>query len=239
MNDVYLSLDPRSAILRPILEKEASQDRRTELLKVESRWHYSQQYCAETGGVELIEEMIGQANSARQRTILAQHARDERLHSEMFGSVVATAGLDVRANEFFENFARLLRRQVHFCEKVFVFQVITESLSLAYSRWRRRVFCSPLLRSLEDSIARDEERHLKMGHGMLKLCDRDEVVAVLNTQRRHVLVKEVSDASRAAKDSLLRAACSSDAIKEQVFPVSDLDRLVARALLTEAGRVTL
>jgi hypothetical protein len=171
---------------------DSSDPKRHQFLQSEYRWHISQHYFAECKGEEIIEDLAKLTYGKRERTLLKTQLTDERRHVSLFKSVVEKIGLDDRAQRFANGYAALVKSQSTLAEKVFTFQILTESISSAYCEWRIGAFPQSSFVAIDLEVGRDEVRHLAMGRSMLNICDPDEQIAALTRDRKRNLIRSLN-----------------------------------------------
>lgn len=202
------------------------------LLMEEMRWHYSVQYFAELNGEEVLENIKSNINSMREKTILNSQIKDEAKHVIMFKELIEKIGIDSRANRFANAYKKLVLEQSTASEKVFIFQILTEATSSAYCEWRNLAYDFLETKSLDKAVLADEYRHLKMGHSILKACDRDELIGTLTINRRKQLVKEMNLICKNTIQKDMVNALIPD-IESQNFKVTILDKFIIKSIINE------
>jgi hypothetical protein len=185
-----------------------------ELTKVrneEVRWHYSMHYFVEKAGEEIIESIKQSCDTKRVHSILNSQLMDEVKHVSLLDKVINKIGLDDRTKIFTDKYLELLNREGKFSSKVFIFNILTEALSLTYCDWRIKNIKSTMLNSVDYEIYLDEEKHILMGESLLKKCDKDQVEEELSPLRRKKLIKELNSLCHTySKNLMLRTIVNKE-----------------------------
>lgn len=202
----------------------------------ETRWHYSQHFLAEKQGEAVIEDMLLLATHKRQRALLSSQLVDEKHHTHIFSAQVDRIGLEPRAHRYADGYAKLVKDQKTFTEKVFVFQILTEAISAAYCQWRLNHIHDSDLNKIDIEVGTDEKRHLVMGKTLLSICDPDELGEVLTPRRQQELIKEMNQLCEKAVRLDMIESLATPYLKDNQ-PLScgptHLDKDIARAVLQE------
>jgi ribonucleotide reductase beta subunit family protein with ferritin-like domain len=163
-----------------------------ELSPVEQCWHFSNHYYSETRGEEVLEDILALVHTPHLRAMIQTQLKDEVRHVQLYRSVVDRIGLNSSAQDYGDDYAKLVKSQKTLSEKVFTFQILTEAVSSGYCQWRLAHTSDPQSRAVDSIVLQDEFRHLKMGHSVLKACDPDELESVLTQERRRQLQREMN-----------------------------------------------
>ena len=229
---------PRLSTLTDCVIRDSSDPRRHQFLQSEFRWHISQHYFAECKGEEIIEDLAKLTYGKRERTLLKAQLTDERRHISLFKSVVDKIGLDERAQRFADGYATLVKSQTTLAEKVFTFQILTESVSSAYCEWRTRAFPQSSFVAIDLEVGRDEVRHLAMGRSILSICDPDEQSAALTKDRKRCLIRAINSICLEAIHTDFASFVFEDLPHITLQKTNSLSALVSRTLYKESGIFT-
>ena len=213
-----------------------SEERASSLRTDEIRWHYSQHFLAEKNGENVIEDMLLLATNEKQRSILHSQLRDEKMHAALFARQIDRIGLDERANRYADGYEFLVKEQKTFSEKVFVFQILTEAISAGYCDWRIDHISDSKLNELDQYVAADERRHLKMGKALLEMCESEEIEKVLTRKKQTDLIRAMNDlCGRTVRVDMFSKLLDGDEIDQSNFKTehTSLDRYVSRAVIQE------
>lgn len=210
------------------------------LLNQEVSFLYSTQLLAEENGEMALEHMRGKTyEPTKQNKILDMQLKDEVEHVRLLKKVVNKVGLDPHANAFAKGYMQILYSAQTLAEKVFVFQIMTESVSLAYLNWRLGKIQNSEINGIDHEILADEVRHLKMGKSVLQMCDPEEVRSVLTKDRRHELIREMSNMCANHFYVGIRKIIGNVGLGASFKKsTTDLDRIVARTILAETKTVS-
>lgn len=228
-------LNPNESVVLLSIDRPISTDLSIRLREAELRWHYSQHYYAEDFGEELLEEMITLAPTHKLKNLLEIQLRDEMNHARLYRDIADTLGLDDRAKQFGQDYSSLVKSQKTFCEKVFVFQMLTEAVAFGYVSWRLNAVTEARCNSADQIVFQDEGRHLKMAQPLLKATSPEELLVTLPAARRKALVREMIDISkRSMKADILSTIIPEIAGDISSRPVTtSLDRACARSVLLQ------
>jgi hypothetical protein len=204
----------------------------------EARWNYSQHYFAELRGEEVLEHIRVVANGKRARAILDAQIADEKNHAEIYRGISSRLGLASEAVGYSEAYSQYVMNLRTLPEKVFAFQVLTESTAHAYISWRLAAVRDRELNAVDRAVLADEARHLDMASALLRICQPDEIEEYLTPQTRAKLTRDVLtfglDSFRASVKFCLGDLPSPLSWTEP----TDLERLVTRTVIAEARRQT-
>jgi hypothetical protein len=156
-------------------------------------WSFSQHFHAESRGEEVIENLLSLATKPVQRKMLSAQLIDEQKHVRLFSDVVNKIGRIDTATEFADGYVQLVTKQKSLAEKIFCFQILTETVSAAFCTWRLGLGDGSEFRDVDREVLADEQRHLGMGRCLLSICDVDELEAILTPQRKLNLVREMAN----------------------------------------------
>jgi hypothetical protein len=159
-------------------------------------WSFSQHYHAESRGEEVIENLLSLATKPVQRKMLSAQLIDEQKHVRLFSDVVNKIGRIDTATEFADGYVHLVTTQTSLAEKVFCFQILTETVSAAFCSWRLGMRLDSTFLNFADvdrEVLADEQRHLGMGRCLLSICDLDELESSLTPQRKLNLVRAMAE----------------------------------------------
>lgn len=229
---------PHLRTLTDYVIRDSSDPKRDQLLQSEFRWHISQHYFAECKGEEIIEDLAKLTHGKRERTLLKAQLTDEMRHVSLFKSVVDKIGLDERAQRFADGYAALVKSQRTLAEKVFTFQILTESVSSAYCEWRLRAFPESSFMKIDLEVGRDEVRHLAMGRSILNICDPDEQSAALTRERKRYLIRSINSICLETIHTDFAAFVFEDFANFMLPKANSLNTHVSRILHKEAGILT-
>jgi hypothetical protein len=185
-------------------------------------WSYSQHFHAEARGEEVIEHLLSLCTKATQRNMLGAQLLDERKHVQLFRTVTDKVGLDHSADSFSKGYVKLVQSQKSLSEKIFCFQILTESVSAAFCRWRLTQHQEPVFKNIDLEVLHDEERHMSMGHCLLSICDQDEKTSILTAERRKTLVRDMA------------SICNNSLALSDSNAAKTLTRIISKGLVAEA-----
>ena len=203
------------------------------LLRSETQWHYSQHYLAECKGEQVIENMLTLTSNKKQRAILNSQLRDELRHCKLFQKQVDRIGFEPRAKRYAEGYSLLVDEQKSLSEKAFVFQILTESVSAGYCKWRLGANADETLKAVDVEVEADERKHLLMGKALLNICDTDEILEKLTPSRQRELVKKMNEICKLAiREDMVLSLLPLNKAKQGVG-ASSLDSIIAKSLINE------
>ena len=120
-------------------------------------------------------------------------------------------------------------------EKVFAFQILTESVSAAYCEWRLAAFPESEFTGADSAVAFDEKRHLSMGRSMLAICDKDEASTLLTTERKRALVREINAICFEALITDMAVGVYGTIEGAKIPAFNSLNCLISKTVLKESG----
>jgi len=191
------------------------------------RWSYSQHFHAESRGEEVIEDLLTLCTRPTQRKMLSAQVKDEQRHVALYRSITDRVGLDTTADGFARGYVDLVKRQSTLSEKIFCFQILTETVSAAFCEWRLSQPQDLPFRVLDLEVLADEQRHLKMGHCLLSICERDELEGSLDPERRRILLHSMA------------TICNTTLNRGSSVAAANLARRISRNLIREVKQASL
>jgi hypothetical protein len=188
-------------------------------------WMYSSQYHAELKGADLLNKFMGLCSSSSGRMMLTAHAQDEIRHAALFKMATDYVGLEADSVEFANGYAELVDSQDTLAGKIFCFHILTETVSAASCTWRIRHIDDEFLNQIDNTVYKDEIRHLQMGESLLSICPEEDIKEIFRADRLKCIVKT------------FRIICSTslpqvatDSIEIAASLQRHLDRAIIRAI---------
>lgn len=216
-----------------------SEEKQNSLIKQELQFLYGTHYYAEVNG-EVALEHIRQYTyrPTIQNKILDMQMKDEARHAHLLNGVVSSIGLDEASTDFAQGYKNILFNANTLAEKVFIFQIMTEAVSAAYLQWRLQKVKSSSLNQIDQEIFEDEMRHLKMGKGLLEMCDPEDVALSLTADKKKTLIRKMSQmCAHHFSKGIQRILVENNIVDHYRPNPSDLDMMVARSILVESKAV--
>lgn len=209
-----------------------------QICKWEIRWNYSQHYFAEQRGEEVIEDILRLASGRRARALLDAQLADEKRHAETYFGIANRLGFMSESKRFSEKYSQLVLSMPSLPEKIFVFQVLTESVAHAFISWRLSAIEDFDLNNADRVVLSDEVRHLDMASALLKICAPEEINEYLSESRRNHLIRQILGVTKNCfRDSIYYCFDQLNIeLDHKKVPTTILDSLAARTVLKEANR---
>lgn len=199
-----------------------------------ARWHYSNHYFAELRGEEVLEDILALVEGPAARAILTSQLKDEVEHCKIYKRIVDKIGLNGDSAGYSYAYSTFVKSKKTLPEKVFAFQILTEAVSSGYCAWRLNRFSDPLLNNADEIVLKDERRHLKMGHSIIKACDPEAVSIHLNISRVRELQREMNQICfNSSQVDMMNYFKKVSNTENMYLDVKTLNVSIARAIISE------